>query len=424
VEDSIKSGVPATGSSEWYTHWQSLGWDGAELQELAEEGRDPADPTLLPWEGLPEDDEEQAPSTSQPFVPLADIPFKPREIAIAPFIRQGDLVFLTGERGTGKTTLAADIIWSSVGDSGPVGGRIGAGALVANRDLLYPRTVAILDGENEGQDWTEALNDTALARGLALDSPEVDALHKRVLHCPSEEFSLDPSEPEYRVDMTRLVDALVEINCGLFIIDPLHSIYTTDLNSPEWVTKGLGPLRKMCRSRGITVIALAHTSRASKDKPLQNTYLPAYTSKQENEVDCCIGLNRNKKENKLTLVLVKRRAAKWNIEGSKAHLYFSLTFGGYSSCNSDWLFENPNKDQTIVMSDAQQRILCSAYSKANWTFEMLDGDRAQVSRAVKKIFIPLELCAQVGGTGKKGDPRVYALTEKGVKLAEFYLHIE
>lgn len=432
-EKAARGKQPMQGSPEWRELWRGRGIADHIIDEAIELGCQP-DQVPLPWDDLldsrplqlvPEQEPVQtrhAPPGRAAFTSLLHAPRDPRGIFLAPFVREGDLCMITGERGQGKTTLMGDVIVSLLIDSDlPEDELVGAGAMKVDRKLWAGRDVAVLDAENEPRDWSEVITQTAMARGIRPEDPALNRILQRVHHTSADIWSLDPSVPAAELHRASLVKALVEMKVGLLIIDPLHSVYTRDLNNPEWVTEGLARLRRALRRHKITLICLVHTSRFSPEKSRRNLYVPAYSSKQENEADCIIGMRRQVKENAVRLILVKRRTAKWNLEGSKAVLHFSLADGGYTSFVSDWKLEDPRPKESFVrLTDAEARIFLSCPADGPFNYEVLDGERAKVSKLVRQVLVKYGLADIHSGSGKKGDPYTFELTALGRSMREYY----
>lgn len=358
---------------------------------------------------------------------------KPRPIAIEPFIRQGDCTFLVGERGQGKSTLCADFLrafaHAALADTPEVRDlEVGAGAFRFVPEFFLNKSACILDGENEPGDWREFLTQTLAAYGQTPHDPVMREFFDGYLyHLDSQEWPLCPmSFPHDHEDArAALVAELRRRECGLLVIDPLHAIYgRKGIEKPDWVREGLEPLRHDLRAFGCNLLVLAHPSRYYPDKPAQNLFLPLGTGAQEGVADCMIGIWRppkHRKERLIKLELIKRRAAKWNLERTAALLHGSEADGGYTSCKSEWKTEDPRpKAPTVLLSIAERRLLLSCPPAEDFAYQDLEGERAFASKTVRNIFFRNELVSQTGGTGKKGDPMIWRLTEKGRAIQRRY----
>jgi len=399
------------------------GWDEVRLKL----GMKPKGPRLKPVRGGPVQavqlsDWEAGRGLSGQVRKLDDPAAIPRPVLIEPFIRLGDLVMLTGEKGQGKSTFIADLVMGCYLDTGADEDHwVGGGALRVDRELLEERNIVILDAENEVGDWKEMVVDAARARDVAVDDERVQEIIKnKVHHLNYEDFSLDPSEnPRGHYEAGRaLRDLLLELNCGILVIDPLHSVYVRDLYKPEWVQMGLRPLRKELRAVGITTLAITHTSRDSRDKLDKNRYMPAGTSEQEKAADVIIGFNRHIKEGYLKLVLCKRRAAKWNQEYTVATLTLSIADAGYSHATSEWEFEDPRPKEVVSrLTDSEKAIFATIAAAGPEGLHMtaIEADKGYVSKVIRNVLQKAGLVQVVGGTGKRGDPIKWGLSAKGAK---------
>lgn len=360
-------------------------------------------------------------------------PTDERPIVIAPFVRQGDTVFLVGERGQGKSTLTADLVWA-VGqacmnpDPADVDIEVGAGVFRVTPELFFGGTIAILDGENEPRDWASFLTSTAAARGYSATDPRLaNLINDRLFHLDGYRWPLCPQAHPTQHENAReqLVELLIAHDTRLLVIDPLAAIYgRANIEKQEWVRQGLEVLRHDLRRAGITIWILAHPSRYYPDKPNQNKFMPAGTSAQEGMADVVIGIWQppaHRDELLIQLRLEKRRAGKWNQVMSKALLRGTPLDGGYASCRSEWTFEDTRvRSVPVLLTEAERRTLFACPPYDAWSYDLvaerMESDRSRVSRVVRQVFLLHELVEKIGGSGKKGDPIFYALTDKGRAL--------
>lgn len=359
------------------------------------------------------------------FLTLHSEEVEHRPVLIEPFIRQGDLVMLTGAPGQGKSTLIADLMLAcTLPEELPGAAELLAGGMKVNREVLGvgPRIV-VLDAENEPAEWSEFVESSAMARNMDMDHPAIRWALAGMRWRRANDYLWDDLR-QVRGEIDRLLDACEALGTKILVIDSLHKIWRRNLNDPEWVTEGLGVLKEQARLRGITTIALVHTSRDFKDKLRNNKYLPSYTSQQEKEADTIIGLKRVAKDNLLNLILVKRRAGKWNDEGSVCKVALSPTFGGYTELLEGWVMEDPKVNGNIMKSlmAHHKRLLCELPADRTFTFDDLDLGTKNRSAALRPL-LARKVVEKVGGRGVRGNPYVFKVTDEG-KLARKALQNE
>lgn len=346
----------------------------------------------------------------------------PRPVLIEPFIREGDLVYFTGAQGQGKSTLVADLLLACTLPMalGPGSNELLAGCMRVDREIFGTGgRVVLLDAENDVAEWFELVEASARARGLEMTHPAVEFAMAGVRWRRARDYAWDELG-QVRGEIDRFLDACEALGTRIIVIDSLHQLWTRDLNNPQWVTQGLDVLKDQAKRRRMTVIALVHTSRDFKDKLGKNKYLPAFSSQQEKVADTIIGLRRNLKDGLLRLVLVKRRAGKWNREGSVAEVLLSDTFGGYEQAGKSWPFENPKDKIAATRGLSATRI--DLLERLSTLREFGQGElggspraRVAAARALQKAGC-VEL---VRGEGKRGDPYVYRVTREGHDVIQY-----
>lgn len=352
------------------------------------------------------------------FVTVRSDEVEHRPILIEPFIREGDLVMFTGAPGQGKSTLIADLALALLLPEDVPGHNVAAGGLFrVDRALYGRRRVVLLDAENEPAEWSELIEQSAMARGIPGDDPRLEFCLAgfRWRRCHDYDWD-DLAASESTIGL--LCAQLEALQTGVVIIDSLHKAWRKRLNDPDWVTRGLGVLKEQLRNRNITLICLVHTSRDYKDKLPSAKYLPSYTAQQEKEADTIIGLKRIVKEDALKLVLVKRRAAKWNPEGTVVKVGLSQTFGGYTTVHDSWAFVNPKglDEPGVHLMAHQRRLLASLPPAGPFTYEDIPMSRQKAPGAVQPLVNVGIL--ERDGRGVRGDPYRFSMTDLGRKLQD------
>lgn len=344
-----------------------------------------------------------------------------RPVLIEPFVRQGDMVMITGAPGQGKSTLIADLITACcLPQEFANANHLLGGAMRVDRTVLGGgRRIVILDNENDPAEWNELVEATVRARGLEMDHPAVEWMLAGVRWRRCHDYNWDDLN-QVDGEIQRLLDACEALNTAVLVLDSLHNMFRKDLNSAEWVNRGLDVLRQQAKARGITTIALVHTSRDFKDKLARNKYLPAYSGQQEKCADTILGMQRRAKEGLLRMILVKRRAAKWNPEGSSAEVLLSPTHGGYTDCLQGWAFTDPKDGQNAMrgLSQRHGELLASLDGRSVFTQADLPAKkRARVEATA--ALLRAGTIEVVSGKGRKGDPYTYKVTEIGKSVIEY-----
>ncbi len=361
-----------------------------------------------------------------PLLPSLDSPELPdRPLLLSPFIRRGDLCLVTGAKGSGKTTFLLDLVACLTLPSHDTDGRaiegantMLAGAFRLTKDWHDGFKILIIDAENDLTEWRTILNDTLAARGIEHDSIEATRARQRTKYMSAEYFPWNDLV-NFRKNFDAFFEAIVATEpVQAVIIDSVHKLWTQDLNSPTWAVEGLGWMRKRFQEWGVTTFAIVHTSRDFEGKLPGNRFLPGYTSRQENEADCILGLERMVKDNALKVHLVKRRSAKWNAEGTYLRVNMSPTYGGYagiSTAGNPWLHERP--DATIRNLTRVELTTLSKLSRVDVPFTYADfGPSINKSRLRRTLeaLIASHFCEHLSGDGTKTSPKVFALTDDGL----------
>jgi hypothetical protein len=352
-----------------------------------------------------------------PSIELVDI-FKSRrvtrEILFDPFVREGDLCMITGGHGVGKSTFAMDLMISAILSPAMEENKALAGALYLNTEIWQGRKVAVIDYENTEEEWRECFHDSMEQRGYSPESDAAKICHGQILWIDG--HSLELSDLKNSKDkITALLSALREAGVGLLFMDALHSAYEVDMNSAEWVIRGLEPLRIALRDAFITFMPLVHTSRDFKGKLKKNKFLPMGTSQQEKCADAILGLEQNKKTNTLSVYLVKRRAGKHCEVMSKIDLELSDTFGGYKSIKDPWPFTNPKiRRQGKKMIESQELIFKDM--PLSFAYRDLDHNISTLRRLCTNVLEPqgLAMKANPGEKYSGKNPLRWKLTKAGL----------
>jgi len=343
--------------------------------------------------------------------PVAD---ERRPILISPFIREGDTVLLTGGKGQGKSTMMADVSLAHLlPDSTESSSEALCGVLKVDREVWRDRSICIVDAENDPPEWKDFIRDSLSARGL---THLLDHVTDRLVWTNARQHNWDNLEWLRQWMQSQFIPELLSMNVGLLILDSMHAIWTRELIKPDWVTGGVEPLRATLKNAGITMICLTHTSRDFKDKMESNEFLPYGTVRQDQACDTMIGIKRIPKERRINLRLEKRRAGKWNLEGSKCSLAESPTFGGYQRIiRNDWLHENPKPEpvDNLRLMDLEKSIL-NEVGEVEFDLGTITGNRKRNKGIVDSLLLG-GILEVTGGRGVKGDPVRYRITELGKK---------
>ena len=178
------------------------------------------------------------------------IPNRPPRFLWFPYLRAANLNLLSGDGGSGKTTLAL---------------------MIAS---------ALADGEQpDGMTGTLQVGDRRGENTLILSfEDEPEELRFRLEGCgcrhPEHIFTMKPNETAPLMTEEQALSALVE-ECGakLLIIDPVQAFLQAgaDANSMSDVRKALESLRRVCKKTGCAALLIAHLNKGVGRSALQRT---------------------------------------------------------------------------------------------------------------------------------------------------------
>lgn len=264
---------------------------------------------------------------------------------LAPFLAVGDFANLSGPPGCGKTLLAADSIIGAVHPRRE--GRILGGLWRFDLSLLDRGLVAIIDGEGNSARWESTLHRKMLAEGL--DPNEVT---RAIKYMRPADLGLQTTS-QWEEASVRLARALAAINVRFLVADTVGRIWAPDdINSTNWIQRGLAPFRAACKEYGISALLLGHTKRRkSNDDP--DPTGPIGSSFQEGQVDAQIILSRIKGGQGLVLTHQKSRRSYWIQQGSKVTLHFKgvLGYEPQGGWQKVWPHECPDFDAEQLQTE-------------------------------------------------------------------------
>ena len=237
---------------------------------------------------------------------------------LAPLCAAGDFLNISGPAGCGKTSVAVDILLAAA-HAGRLGAALGGTMQFAESPYGCIKC-AIIDAENCQSRWESKLRLKCQQEGL--DPAAVGSIR----YMRAGDFCLGRANS--RSENSRaLAEALARDQRKLIIIDTLAMAWAPhDMNSPDWVFDGLAPFRAACKDQGVTVIALTHTRRLTKDGP--GPVGPIGTSFQENQADAQVIVSRLKGPPAgIRLTATKSRRAFWISQGAYVDLRFTPTLG-------------------------------------------------------------------------------------------------
>ncbi|MBR5345787.1 MAG: AAA family ATPase [Clostridia bacterium] len=178
------------------------------------------------------------------------IPKRPPRFLWYPYLRAANLNLLSGDGGSGKTTLAL-MIAAALADGDQPGGMPG---LLQLRDPRGENTL-ILSFEDEPEELRYRLE------GCGCKHPE---------HI----FTMKPNESAPPMTEEQTLTSLVE-ECGakLLIIDPVQAFLQSgaDANSMSDVRKALESLRRVCKKTGCAALLIAHLNKGVGRSAMQRT---------------------------------------------------------------------------------------------------------------------------------------------------------
>jgi hypothetical protein len=259
---------------------------------------------------------------------------------LAPFCAPGDLLNISGPAGCGKTSIATDILLAAA-HPGRHGVALG-GAMRFTEPSFGTLKCAVMDAETSKGRWDSMLARKCAQEGLC---PE-DLAGIRYLR--ASDFGL--GQPSARAEHSlALAEALGRDQRRLAIIDTLAMTWAPrDMNNPDWVFDGLAPFRAECKNRGVTVIALTHTRRPTRDGP--HAVGPIGTSYQENQADTQLIVSRLKGSTAgIRMTATKSRRAFWIQQGALVELRFTPNLGYEPIGNAldRWPHEWPGADAAV-----------------------------------------------------------------------------
>ena len=307
---------------------------------------------------------------------------------LAPFWAVGDFVNLSGPPGCGKSFLAADII---IGATHPrrAGWALG-GLLRFDLDLLGLGPIAIIDAEGSYSRWGSILRRKMLAEGL---DPK-EAIRAIKYMRPSDLGLQSPSMWEEA--SLRLARALATISVRFFVADTLGRIWAPDdINSTNWVQRGLGPFRSACNEYGIGGLFLSHTKRRKNNDDHDPTG-PIGSSFQECQVDAQIVLSRVKGGHGLSLTHQKSRRSDWIEQSSKVTLHFKgrLGYEPQVGWQKLWPHECPDytaeEVETEPATSAKIAELLKAQPAKEWTTAEIADELDRHERTIRHHLQALE----------------------------------
>ena len=174
------------------------------------------------------------------FGELKATPIPVRELVMGSWFKQGDLGFIYGSRGSGKTWLV-DYLTASLVNGRALGN-------VDGWDVPKPRNVMLIDGEMPFDDFTKRL------KGFEADESRLTTLHhEKLFHETGLSMNLT-DKPVQRFVM----ETCLERDIGVLILDNLSCLFNglqeNDADSWERVLNWLLELRR----RRIAVVIVHH----------------------------------------------------------------------------------------------------------------------------------------------------------------------
>jgi len=362
------------------------------------------------------------------FVPLSEIETRPINWAIKPVLEKGQMLCLVGHGGQGKSTLMADIscdiadqffrslsppdvlakLDEEFGASPWKDGFCAGGSLQVSPDLS---PVLIVDGENTARAWLRLCSKTLATYGINPQSLYAKTILEQIHHVRSTEYGLERSDRRAEANFELFQDAAKD-GFQTIIIDPLWKVYSPEsAGDPSWVTSGISRLRDLCTDAGITVICVAHPAADSEGRGPDRKVQPFGSSQQHGMYDALLYLKRS--GNTGTLSLHKTRAQDWIQPRAKVKLEYGSRGGGFNKCKEIWPLEEPVDG--IYLTDHAFAMLKGCPAEPFRLEDVPDLTPKTARKYLDSELIPAGCAAQVAGTGVKGDPKMFAVTELGYK---------
>ncbi len=158
------------------------------------------------------------------------------------WLARGKVHILAGMAGTGKTTLSLSIAAA-----------ISKGGFFADGSKAEIGNVIIWSGEDDA-------SDTIIPRLIAADA-DLDRI--QIINgcvCDLERDAFDPSS-----DISLLQDAVTEMGgVSLFLVDPIVTAVSGDMNMANNVRRGLQPLVDFAMQNDAAILGITHFSKGSK----------------------------------------------------------------------------------------------------------------------------------------------------------------
>lgn len=360
------------------------------------------------------------------FQSLAVIEDKPVDWALKPLTAKGEMLYIVGHGGNGKSTLIADICGAaadhryksglteellkhvnSVQPNPWPGGLCAGGCLEVSPDMS---PVLIVDGENTARTWRKLMAKTFATYGINPQSQYALNLLEDINHVRSSEYYMDDSKNRKERMFTLYQDAAV-MGIKTIILDPIWKIFSPGgPGDSEWVTNGISYLRDLTIEAGINTICVAHPAADSKDRTGDRVFQPFGSSQQHGMYDSLVYIKRENGHAKLTLS--KTRAQDWIQPKSKVRLEYGPRGGGFLDTRDPWPLVEP--EDGIYLSDPSYsllQLLPSGLFRVDQVAQMTDKT---VKKYLSAELIPAGCVEHVSGEGKKGDPALYKITEIGM----------
>jgi hypothetical protein len=339
-------------------------------------------------------------------------------MVIEPCIRRGDMVYLTGHYGCGKTSLVADLLLGLLDFNDQLDPYkdekllAGAWSLVdRRRDFPWERKALIVDSENDPSSWQQHLWRTIwsyrikpLAEGSSIENDAyVQSLFGRIAHVKSRELGL--ADRDRIAAIKRLIQRIIDVNAGIVILDYAWRIFAPADNAvTDWVDDGLSPLRDYCKEQGILCFVLAHPPKPTQGMSGRTIFKrePRGTFEQLNTTDCAFYLHRPRTEPKIYFKHEKNRAGiSWIHQGDGVTLHFGPEAGGFPKAENlkNWPLDRPLKEDLTTSAEAMLKAMPNGVFSIN---DLTKEQRGNVSVKTYREHLPFLLRANaVNEVGKK-----------------------